>query len=202
MLHIIRQLLDVIFPPAAPVEKIKNCTPESFLQFYQPDTSCGRVTLSAYSSPYIQAAIISNKFHQCNHAAILLGTLLTHWLKNLPNSNYVIIPIPLSKRRIRERGYNQVTKIITHASLPPHVTLNEQILSRARNTKAQSHLGRTERLHNIDGAFVCTPDPTLARYHFILLDDVMTTGATLKAAHATLRAHYPQSVILCVALAH
>lgn len=202
MLHIISQLFSIIFPPALPVQKIKDCTPEAFLQYYQPHSYCGTVTLSAYSSPYIQAAILSNKFHHSTHASILLATLLAHWLKNLPNGTYVIIPIPLSKARLRERGYNQVTKIATHTPLPPHVTINDRILTRTRNTKAQSHLGRSERLHNIDGAFVCTPDPTLATNHFILLDDVTTTGSTMQAAHAALRQTYPANIIICVALAH
>ena len=202
MLHILKLLVNVLFPEAAPVEKIKDCTPGTFVQYYVPGTYYDTVTLSSYSNLYVQAAIISNKFHHSDHAAKLLASLLSHWLTSLPHANYVLVPIPLSAARLRERGYNQVTNIIKQSTIPSQIKVSDKILTRKRHTKAQSHLERTERLVNLHDAFTASTDPTLKDTQFILLDDVVTTGATLTAARTALQAQFPNNHIICVALAH
>lgn len=100
-----------------------------------------------------------------------------------------VIPMPLFKARLQTRGYNQsallAQALCNSLSLP---RLNTQLLLRVRDTAEQVGLGRTERLLNMQGAFAL--EPALAQrtqgQHILLVDDVMTTGATLFAAAAPL----------------
>lgn len=98
----------------------------------------------------------------------------------------VIVPVPLASRRLRERGYNQ--SLLLARSLD-RAKLRHAWLERTHETLVQSHLDRQARLRNLLGAFTVpgTARPGLAGAHVLLIDDVMTTGATLHAAAHAVR---------------
>lgn len=97
-----------------------------------------------------------------------------------------LLPIPLSSQRLRERGYNQATLLARR--LAPERT-RDDLLQRLLDTPAQAGLGRTERLGNLRHSFALPPQArqALAGRCVLLIDDVMTTGATLEAAARVLR---------------
>lgn len=123
------------------------------------------------------------KFHHDLAAGRLLSHLMLEACAAAPRPE-VLIPVPLHHARLRTRGYDQALELarpLAHAlSLP----LRTDLLSRARATSAQSSLHATERHRNLRGAFVVKPDPggRPLPTHAALVDDVMTTGATLNAA--------------------
>lgn len=98
----------------------------------------------------------------------------------------VLLPIPVSGPRLAERGFNQSALLAQH--LAPH-KLNATCLQRRQHTEAQSHLSRAQRLHNLDQAFILDPDALhrIQGRHVLLIDDVMTTGTTLRQAAQLLR---------------
>lgn len=91
-----------------------------------------------------------------------------------------LIPVPLSTQRLRERGFNQA--LLLAKQLAPHRLVATGLL-RVRDTAAQSSLNREDRWENLANAFMVSPDHSavLRQSRVVLIDDVMTTGATLRA---------------------
>lgn len=154
------------------------------------------ISLCHFSEPTIRAAIHEAKFHYNQHAYHLLGTLLASWYHNQPHPYDILVPIPLSYKRWRERGYNQVTEILTAAHLPHQ----SRILTR-HHRPPQTSLDRDMRLQNVAHTFRVVHPHVVAGKHILLIDDVYTTGATLTHAASALKSHAPASVTL-LALAH
>ena len=89
----------------------------------------------------------------------------------------VIVPMPLSDARLRERGFNQGQEIARHVASITGIPLLPRACRRVRNTLSQASLPWKERAKNMRKAFVCDADFT--GKHVAVVDDVMTTGATL-----------------------
>lgn len=89
----------------------------------------------------------------------------------------LVLPVPLSNARLRERGFNQSLEIARVAAACVHATLVPRACTRLRDTPAQTGLPWAARAHNVRGAFACAMD--LAGLSVAVVDDVMTTGATL-----------------------
>lgn len=201
MLNILRLILDSIFPLHDCLKRLQTVTTKDFDRYLTIQTHANTTVLSDYNLPAIKAAITANKFHDYQKAAELLGSLINNWYKNLPTKPTIFIPVPLSKARESKRGYNQVTRILETVEEP---IIIEKLLIRTKHTVPQTSLSKTERLKNVVGAFKCVPRNDLAKYNrVIIVDDVVTTGATLVAARKALIPHLPKDCeIICLALAH
>jgi ComF family protein len=137
-----------------------------------------------------------------------IGTVLGHWyaqdLKEIETLKTVdiIIPVPLHKRKYRERGYNQVTTFGKALSIDLNIKYNDAILQRKVYSKTQSKktlLGRTEGIEAIFDVSFTKKDHGK---HFLLIDDVITTGATLEAcSRALLKIPGTKISIVCMAMA-
>jgi len=92
-----------------------------------------------------------------------------------------VIPVPLHPKKLRERGYNQVTEFGKAIARGMNVNYNESILLRTSYTKTQTQKNRELRAGIINTAFDVKYNDTDANKHFLLVDDVITTGATLEA---------------------
>jgi len=203
MMHRLTQIWEFLFPPASPVQHIAHETPAMFLRTFRPHRFLSTVALSTYADPVVRSAILANKFHHDTHAAHLLASLLTHWLTTQPDASYVIVPIPLSQQRLRERGHNQVATIAHLAATNWPVAIDEHLLIRSKHIRAQTQRTREERFNGLHNVFTGPEGHILPKdIHLILLDDVITTGATMRAAQATLTHTYPHHPVTCVALAH
>ncbi|MBE0619976.1 MAG: ComF family protein [Burkholderiales bacterium] len=97
----------------------------------------------------------------------------------------LIMPLPLHPRRLAERGFNQAAEIARVLSRLCEVSMNTQLARRVRNTAPQTALPWRERATNMRGAFAC--DPGVAGLRIAVVDDVMTTGATLDEFARTLK---------------
>ncbi len=108
------------------------------------------------------------------------------WVEPALEQADLLLPMPLSSERLRERGFNQSLELARH--LAPRKTAADLLL-RIRHTAPQSSLKREERLKNVVAAFAVDPlrSAELRGKRVVLLDDVMTSGASLFAAAQTLR---------------
>jgi len=98
----------------------------------------------------------------------------------------VLIPIPLHRSRLRERGYDQALELARPLARHLGLPLQTQALTRVRDTSAQSRLDARQRRRNLRDAFAWNRDIAMPP-HVVLIDDVMTTGATLHSAARALR---------------
>jgi ComF family protein len=134
--------------------------------------------------PVIANRIVGLKFHAQFAPAYVLGTLMAKRLAvrtaQLPE---LLIPVPLHPRRLMRRGYNQALEIGRHLAAAFDLTLAPQAARRARATAEQTRLTAAQRHRNLRGVFEVSD--VVAGRHVALLDDVITTGATLgELAHA------------------
>jgi len=98
----------------------------------------------------------------------------------------LVIPVPLNKNRIRERGFNQASLLAKFFANELQLPYEKQALVRTKNTRSQVGLSRLERLSNVQEAFQANPALIMGKT-IIIIDDVSTTGATLEACASTLK---------------
>lgn len=114
----------------------------------------------------------------------------------------LIIPVPLHPKRERERGYNQSRCFAQGISEELCVPYNSKVVTRIRYTQSQTGLSRYERWQNVDGVFALQNADAIAGKHILLVDDVITTGATIEAcALALLAANNVRLSIVTIAAA-
>ena len=213
-------LLSSIFPPRASARLVHEAyvahtelkvfsNPEVIkIQRYSSSSEPLQITpLIPYRLPLIPACVLEAKFHNNKEAQEMLGNLLAGFLNNYIKVSAVLVPIPLGKKRRKERGYNQIEEIsrfavknMTGEAISFQISLESKLLVRSRETNPQMTLGRTARLANMKDAFVAS-QPLNPETTYILIDDVVTTGATLLAAYEALQKG-GATRILVVALAH
>ena len=100
-----------------------------------------------------------------------------------------LVPVPLSASRLRERGYNQSAELARALGVLWGLPVRDNLLERVRATKTQTRLTPGERHRNVSGAFRARAERDALRgLHLVLVDDVVTTAATLNACAAALHA--------------
>jgi len=179
---------------------------EAFKKFY------GRIPVENVSALlyFHKKGMVQEMIHNLKYKGHQeIGSLLGEWyatiLKDCPIANEVdvVIPVPLHKKRLKERGYNQVTNFGLLLSENFKIPLNDSILKRKVYSQTQSKknlLGRTEGIETVFDV-VFTEEDT--NKHYLLIDDVLTTGATLEAcSKALLKIPGAKISIVCMAMAH
>lgn len=127
------------------------------------------------------------KFHGDLAAGALLATLL-HWSLDPAQWPQALVPVPLHRSRLRQRGYDQALELAKALARDTGLPLLASRLRRCRRTRAQTELGAAARRRNVLAAFELRPGPPLPA-HVALVDDVLTTGATAgECAHVLLDA--------------
>lgn len=182
-----------------------NIENEAFKKFY------GRIPIIHTSALFYfhKKGIVQQLIHNLKYKGHEeIGTILGEWysedLKNigLLKSVNEIIPVPLHRRKLKERGYNQVTTFGKALSSGLNIDYNDSILVRNVYSKTQSKknlLGRTE---GIESTFDVTFTEKDHNKHFLLIDDVITTGSTLEAcSRALLKIPGAKISIVCMAMA-
>jgi ComF family protein len=154
----------------------------------------GRLPVHAATALYfytqgslLQKAMHAFKYHRNKKLGIQLGRLLG---ENLLRSGRfqadILIPVPLHPRKEKQRGFNQAAVICEGISQVMKIPFQEGILQRPAPSTTQTNKSRIERWENIEGNFSVTNPSAIEGKHCLLVDDVITTGATLEACGSTL----------------
>jgi ComF family protein len=148
-----------------------------------PPAFDGSYALLEYRFP-VSAVLQRYKYSGFLAVSGLMGHLLARELMPAARPD-IIIPMPLHPSRLKERGFNQASEIARIVAQQLDIPLATHICSRTRPTPPQAGLAVKERRRNMKGVFACSQ--SLAGQHVALLDDVMTTGASLDALARTVK---------------
>ena len=134
-------------------------------------------TFDAYYKKLVHRLKYDKKIHLGRRLAQRLGEIISQE-KDFAGCD-VVIPVPLHRARQRERGFNQSEILAEGISQATGLPLVKDVLERKKNTKDQTYLNIQQRAENVRGAFVVIHPYKIGDKNVILVDDVMTTGATL-----------------------
>ncbi len=155
----------------------------------------GRIPVTAAHSQFYfsKESLIQHLIHQLkykNNTAIgfYMGEMMGNSLLQsgrFANIDY-LVPLPLYADKEKKRGYNQATIICTGVSAAMHIPVLTGNVTRRRFTATQTRKHRTERWENVEGSFIISNPNALKGKRILLVDDVITTGATLEACGSIL----------------
>ena len=188
-MKIFKNILAVLFP-----QKCLGCKKENeilcsdcLLKINRPDTPHlnGIHIASNYQDAVLKKALWMLKYQGVKQLAKPLAELIRERIwKKLETENWLVVPVPLSKNKLRHRGYNQAEMIAGELS----GDVRADILFKKFHTKSQVEVkNKEERLANIVGSFEIKNPETIKGKKIILIDDVFTTGATMREAKKVLK---------------
>ena len=138
-----------------------------------------------YYEPHAETANILYELKYKNHPEIgeVMGRLMA---KELQASDFFdgidgIVPVPLAKKRLHQRGYNQSMEIAKGVSEVTHLPIYNKVVKRNVFEGSQTSKGRWERNENVEGVFKLADATAIQGKHLLVVDDVVTTGATVIA---------------------
>ncbi len=144
-----------------------------------------RATALTYYHPGAYSSLLMYKLKYGNEPDI--GVWFGEYMANslMPYGVFddidMIIPLPIHKRRERERGYNQSQEIARGIGDISSIKVQNNIVERSRYTVSQTKLTHTDRTKNVKGAFTLLRPDAIRGKHVLLVDDIITTGATIAA---------------------
>lgn len=160
------------------------------------------IAASSYSSPIVMKAIRAMKYRHATRMAKALGEILSDIIQEVSgimDNETIIIPIPLSSKKMRIRGYNQAHILSETASKRFGFPIIDKALIKIKDTPSQTELvSKRDRLKNIRGSFAIKPDFTVKDKTILLIDDVMTSGATLNESARILKKEGAKRVFAAV----
>lgn len=131
----------------------------------------------------VQQLIHSLKYKGQESIGVFLGDWLGGELKTLKEFSEIdmVIPVPLHKNKLKKRGYNQVAKFAQHIATALNAQYVDNVLLKVTNTQSQVLKNRFARWTNNEELFTLQNTSAIANKHILLVDDLITTGATMEA---------------------
>lgn len=141
--------------------------------------------LHFYKKGPTQELMHNLKYRNKQKIGTILGVWMAESIKKSDRFKHIdcIVPVPLHKKRLKERGYNQLTKFGEILSKELQIPLLQHNLIRIAATKTQTKKFRTERWVNVNTKFHVKDPSQFENKHLLLIDDIITTGATIEACY-------------------
>ncbi|MCX6807589.1 MAG: ComF family protein [Patescibacteria group bacterium] len=154
------------------------------------------VIVACINNPRLRVAVHALKYRMYKNVAEVLGKKLSQALSNqIVFSEFILMPVPLYFLRRWWRGFNQAEALAKVVNKNTFIPLASDVIKRCRHTISQVGLGRAERLKNLQHAFIVTNENHLIGKNILLIDDILTTGATLGECAKVLKKAGAQKVI-------
>lgn len=170
-------------------DKCPNC-------YDWPDKITKVISVAPYDGIF-KEKILNIKYNRNKELVLPLGCLMASKVKKhlVSKGNTIIIPIPLHPLREEERGYNQSALLARVVMRELRIHLAEDVLVRQHYERSQTLLGRGERRKNIRNAFLVENKRKIRGKNVVLIDDILTTGATMVEAADALHSAGAEYVI-------
>lgn len=152
----------------------------------------------------VQQLIHGLKYRGYENIGLVLGNWLGGELKTIPEYQNIdmVIPVPLHKKKLKKRGYNQVAKFGQQIAQQLGASYSDDILLKVSNTKSQTTKQRFARWQDSNTLFTLNNPASINNKHILLVDDIITTGATMEACIKILiQANNVKVSLACMAIA-
>lgn len=194
---IIRFIIDIIFPPSLICVELRLLSTENLLTKIPLNKKLKNnfiLSLFNYKEHFIEQIIWELKFYKNKRVAEILAPIFLEEIKNIlvekKLDKIILIPVPISKQKRRERGFNQTEilceeivksdKLKVRSDKSEVISYEPKLVEKVRHTKNQHDIkNKKERLKNLESAFELGRASGLKGQNVIIIDDVCTTGATL-----------------------
>lgn len=152
----------------------------------EPGRTGGRCYSPLYYEPFVRDSFLRYKFYGLASYSVPYSVLMAECIREQAKDFDLITWVPLSRRRLRKRGYDQAELLARGISNVLGLDA-VQLLYKNRNNKAQSRTGNAaDRSRNVRGVYSLNGSPDLHGKHVLLVDDIITTGATLSECREVL----------------
>ena len=136
----------------------------------------------------LQYLIVQLKYRENKNAGLCLGKMLGKFIKESNRFDDVdaIVALPLNEKRLLKRGYNQASLIVNGITEIFKKPVLENVVERTLFTETQTEKSRIERWQTMENVFSVIDETSIKNKHILLVDDIITTGATLEACGASI----------------
>lgn len=181
-------VIDFIFPPNEFEMELRDITNENIFSRL-PEANPAEFpfisSVFSYRNPLVRELIWQIKYKKNRHTLSLAGFALNQKLLEY-RQPFLLVPVPISRKRRRERGYNQCELIIDEiVNINPEIQADFSLLIRNKNIDKQTFKNKSQRIENTKDIFEVTK-PSAMDQTIIVIDDVSTTGSTLNEARESL----------------
>lgn len=198
------KLLDLLYPPYAYclsckdkrlLDTLDHLCPScrgDLAKAFQPAIPLTFAHIKGVVIPFYYGGVSKALVHQLKYQHIKLAALpLSQAMAKAlqPQAPFIdaLLPVPLHPKRQRQRGFNQAQVLGAYISQSTQVPLLEDALLRSKNTRQQAKLNKAQRQKNVANAFMVERPDQIEGKNLLIIDDVLTTGATLTACAKLLK---------------
>lgn len=196
----VTSLLSLLVPPRSTEKMVEHLSPEDLRALTLPDIRDG---LLPYHDPRVKALVWELKYHRNGRALSIAGALLAEHVADIAAEEMrevLLVPVPMSDRGRLERGFDHAYELCRDIARRVERCSVAPLLEKTRETPRQATLPAEARKTNLSGVFAVRAPVPSSSAHIVVIDDVVTTGATFRESERVLRSAGVER-IRCLALA-